>query len=71
MPVIVISKLKSVKPVEFEATSILKVAEITSFGFRIVFSRFQVRAIGPLAIVGFQFVVDIFSVNFVVLKFLM
>ena len=71
VPVIVISKLKFVKPVVFEDTSILKVAEITSFGFIIVFSQFQVRAIGPLAIVGFQFVVDIFSANFVELKFLM
>ena len=46
VPVIVISKLKSVKPVVFEATSILKVAEIASFGFSMVFHGSKLERLG-------------------------
>ena len=62
--------LKLVMALIFGDAPKVNVAEVTSLAASILLSRFQVKVIGPLALVGFQFVSDMFSVNGVVPTFL-
>jgi hypothetical protein len=56
VPVITALTLKLVKPLALEDTESVMVADRTWFAAIVAPSLFQVMVIGPLAVVGFQFV---------------
>ena len=62
--------LKLVMPLMLDAMANVSVAEDDWLAANGALSRFQVKVIGPFAVVGFQFVSDMFSVNGVVPTFL-
>ena len=62
VPVITMFTLKVVMPVILDDTLNVSVAAVDCPAFSVVFSLFQVKVIGPLALDGFQFVFVILSV---------
>ena len=71
MPVITASTLNVVKLVALDDTERARVADMTWFTVSVVPSLFQLMVIGPLAVVGVQFVFDRVNVAWEVPAFLM